>query len=95
MANPAIVAIPKDAWLKVAAAVFTGFIRKMSNDPGTYYFTTRIADGLEPAVTNPALPTFEGVPVFLEGRNAEIAATESTDVWMFCTDADGKVRVDV
>ena len=95
MANPEIVAIPKAAWLKVASGVFTGFIRKMLNDPSSYYFTTRVADDPEPAVVDPALPTFEGVPIFLQGRNAEITATEATDVYMFCTGNDGRVRVDV
>jgi hypothetical protein len=90
MANPIYpVPVPKGSWIKVATAVTTGTLHRKDNTP-TYKQTYRL--------TGEAAPTLEaeGVLMFVDDPEKEIISHNAPiDVYVWCVNADGKLRVDV
>lgn len=90
MANPVYpVNVVKDGWRKVATSVVTGTIYKMKTDT-TYLQTYRL--------TGEAAPTLrtEGVRLFQEFPDMErISSPAPIDVYVWCDNEDGILRVDV
>ena len=95
MADPVLVAIPKDVWKLVAENVVAGFIDRMTADPTVYHFTTRLNLEAAPAIVNPNDVDFEGVPKFLKGLTVDIEANEPTDIYILCFGLAGKVKVTI
>lgn len=86
MANPLVAEITKGSWVKVATNVTAGVIHVLKFD-AMYQQTYRLTG--DPA---PTLQT-EGSQMSRDG--AEISALVGIDVYIWCSSADGKVRVDV
>lgn len=90
MADPAFVDCPDGQWTKIATNVITGIVWRIEVGP-LYLQTYRITG-------NPA-PTLQtdGVPIFREGEPdyEQIAASEGIDVYIWCKNSAGRVRVDV
>ena len=90
MANPVIVTCEVDAWKKVATNVTAGQIHKMISKPNVYLHTYRMTGGDEPDDKS------EGVPIFTNGLiSEEIAASSAIDVYIYCQNNEGQVRVDI
>lgn len=89
MADPVIVACPKDVWTKVATNQTTGMIHILKTDSNSYAWTYR--DTGEAA---PALPTTkpEAVPF---NPALQISASAGIDVYVMPSGEDGSVRVDL
>lgn len=89
MANPVVVAIPKDGFTKVATNVTTGLIQKLSSAPDTYLQTYRL--------TGVAAPTLqsEGALAFENSHTEVIEATAAIDVYIWATGKAGSVRADL
>lgn len=86
MADPVIVACPKDAWTLVALNQTTGVIHILKTDPDKYMQTYR--DTGESAPTTIA----EAVPF---DTPLQISAAAGIDVYVRCQGEDGSVRVDL
>jgi len=87
MANPLIVAIPKDTWVKVATGVLTGTIYLKKTSPAQYFQTYRMT-------TNPA-PTDLADAIAVRGEELNIANSALIDVYIYAAGAAGSVRVDL
>lgn len=89
MSDPAIVAVPAGAWLKVATAVVAGFVHIVKRDV-MYLQTYRDTGGAAPAGT----PGNEGANMLDPG--APISALAPIDVYIYVVGSvAGRVRVDV
>ncbi len=86
MADPAVVDVPEDAWLKVATNVLTGYVHILKYD-ALYQQTYRL--------TGVAAPTLQSEGAEMSRPGAPIEALSGIDVYIYCTSAAGKVRVDV
>lgn len=86
MADPLVVACPKDVWTKVATGVTTGVVHILSLKPDNYLQTYRVT-------TNPA-PTdlVDAVPF---DTPLQISAAAAIDVYVQCLGNAGSVRVDL
>lgn len=89
MADPAITAIPKDVWTKVATNVTTGMIHILNVDPNNYLYTYRDTGGGAPA--NPTTDP-EAVPF---NPALQISAAAGIDVYVMTRGVNGSVRVDL
>jgi len=87
MNNPTIVACPKDAWTKVATNVQIGNIWLGITDPGQYSQTYRLTGGIAPTLAA------EGAPIPRPGIG--INSSVGIDVYVWASNKDGSVRVDV
>ena len=101
MANPNVVDISTEwVWQKVATAVKTGVIHRLSTEV-EYYQTYRLTGVAAP--TAPTLGTIpeEAVRMFEESGSESISSAEDIDVYIMVKYdktlalRDGKVRVDV
>jgi len=88
MANPNIVTCPANEWTLVAAGVINGIIHRMAQD-ASYLQTYRTANDAAPASSE------EGVPLFDDSSTAEIAASNTIDVYVKAIGTTGSVRVDL
>ena len=89
MADPILVDIPKNAWLKVATAVTSGMIHIKNSTP-VYYQTYRDTGGAAPVGLTEIVRLAE-----MSGGSAEIASTSPIDVYIYALDYDGKIRLDL
>lgn len=89
MANPNVINLTKDTWVKVATNVFTGVIHKMLNSPSGYIQTYRLTGESAPSDTS------EGIICFVNDLPEEIKSSVGIDVYVYAKKNDGKVRVDV
>lgn len=88
MADPALIAVPADAWLKVATNVLTGQIHIKKTTPSNYFSTYRDTGG--------AAPTLQDEGILMPwGKTAQIESSGGIDVYIFCAGAAGRVRVDL
>lgn len=85
--NPVIVVCTADTWVRVAAAVTSGVLQKVSVLPQVYWQTYRLQD-------NPA-PVDDSDKVVLFGdSNTEIISNDAPiDVYVKAVGKDGEVRV--
>ena len=90
MANPVIIACPKNTWTKVATNITAGQIHDKASR--AEYFQT-IRDTGDPAPLNTDLT--EAVAIFNEDKSILIASSIAIDVYIHCQGDDGKVRVDL
>lgn len=88
MADPAVVACPKDVWTKVASAVTTGQIWILNTKPNVYRQTYRVAGNPAPVGSVPEEKAFQGEVM-------QISAGVAIDVYLFPVGKDGSVRVDL
>lgn len=86
MANPALIVCTKDTWIKVASAVTSGMVRKITKGV-SYLHTYRVASDPTPSNITDAVK-------FL-GDSIPISASAAIDVWIYAQGAAGKVRVDL
>jgi len=86
MANPVIIDIPIDAWLKVATNVTKGQIHIIETT-SQYLHTYRIT-------TDPA-PNGVGDGIRMSRGAIEIKSDSLIDVYIYCQEKDGKIRVDL
>ena len=89
MANPLPIVITAGAWQKIATAVFTGQVHRVSTKPTLYLQMYKL--------TGDAAPTLEseGAVLFQKFPSEEIESPEAIDVYIWAKDRDGKVRVDL
>jgi len=93
MADPVIVITPKDVWTKVATDVVSGQILQLSEQPQGYFYTHRLTGTSAPSATT---NKNESVEIFRGSSNSEtIENSVGIDIYIMCTVADGKVRVDL
>lgn len=85
MADPVVVSLTAGVWTKIATDVTSGMVHPLS-DVGVYAQTYRDTGGVAPTGTE------EGV-VFL--ASTPIEASAGIDVYVRCSQAGGKVRVDL
>lgn len=88
MANPLPIDIPAGAWVKVADNVTSGVIYRMKTGP-IYKQTYRTAGEAAPADLSDSAILFDGC------NSAEISAQAAIDVYVYCQNDAGKVRVDL
>jgi len=100
MADPVVVDVPPEEWVKVATAVTCGIVNKQAYD-FNYYQTYRLTGAGAPnAIIATAIPD-EAVPMFPQSDQELIASSEGIDVYVCCfrrdnqTELQGKVRVDI
>lgn len=86
MADPAVIACPKDVWTPVAVGVQTGVVHILKIDPDKYHQTYRDTLGAAPTDMSDAVP-FD-TPL-------QISAAAAIDVYIRPSGADGSVRVDL
>ena len=86
MANPVIVACPKDVWTVVAVNQTAGIIHILKTDPDVYYQTYRLTGGGAPTTFPEAVPFVESL---------QISASAAIDVYISTKGEDGSVRVDL
>ncbi len=89
MADPVVVTCPKDTWQIVATGVTSGWLYRIERAPGVYLQTYRDTGGAAPVGID------EGVPVFVDGRPADISAVADIDVYIYAAGAAGSVRADL
>lgn len=90
MANPVIVALPKNTWVKVANGVTTGMIWLRSL--AANYIVMHQLDNPSSAPSD----LTQAVRVFLSGCNSlAISATVNKDVYLYSIDVDAEVRADL
>lgn len=87
MANPVIVAVPKDVWTKVATSVQRGQISIIGNQPSQFLSTYRTAGDLPPVSKD------EGIA--FSRKSVEIRSKTFIDVYIRPEVKDGTIRVDV
>lgn len=87
--DPAIVTCTLDTWVKVADAVTSGIIHKVSNAPTIYKQTYRVA--ANPAPTDDT----DAVAAFVDGAPLAISADATIDVYIKAKGSAGSVRVDL
>ena len=87
MADPAVVALPKDVWVLVAEDVTTGYIYLLSKDPNVYLQTYRDTGNDAPDDDADAVP----VPA----KGIAISSTTNIDVYIKSKRVAGSVRVDI
>ena len=87
MANPIIVNLPSDTWVKVATGVTSGTIHIKDRSPNLYLQTYRIT-------TDPA-PINDSDAVEFGPDVGAISSTSEIDVYLKAVGADGSVRVDL
>lgn len=96
MANPDIIALTADTWVKVATSVTAGMINKLYNDDDD---TTNDPQGFLQTyrVTGQTAPTSEteGVICFENSPNEVIDSSFAIDVYIMALKRDGSVRVDL
>jgi hypothetical protein len=85
---PVTVICPEGQWSIVATAT-TGQIHKIINGP-TYLQTYRPTGSAAPTSRN------EGVRIFSDGcLHADISFSSTADIYIWCDNGNGRVRVDV
>lgn len=89
MADPELIDCPEGEWTPVAINVVAGLVHKKLTAPSEYFQTYR--------TTGSAAPTEfeEGVPLFKGNIVEEISSVAHIDVYVWCVDKDGQVRVDL
>ena len=93
MADPVLVSTPKDVWTKVATNVTSGQILKLYEQPQGYFYTHRLTGTSAPSATT---DKDESVEIFRGNSNSEkIENSVGIDIYIMCTVAAGKVRVDL
>ena len=85
MANPSISACAKDTWVKVATNVKTATIHKKIT--GRYLHTYRL--------TGAAAPTDLADAIRMEDQTLEYNHSAEIDIYIYCQNEAGSVRVDV
>jgi len=91
MANPKIVSLKADTWVKVAEGVTDGVIKKLSNSPSMYLETYRMAGGNPPTGTEEGCLLFSDVWIY----GSFIGNDNPIDVYVRAVGSDGKIRVDL
>lgn len=91
MGNPIYpVLCPKDQWTLVAENVVTGQIHRKSEKPSIYFHTYRLTGEAAPTTID------EGIKLFMNSVISEpITASSGIDVYIWTTEEDGVVRVDL
>lgn len=90
MADPVLTPCPKDQWTKIATSVTTGQVHKKSEKPKLYLSTYRMTGNTAPTTID------EGVKMFVNSEITELISSSSAiDVYIWCTEEDGSVRVDL
>lgn len=87
MANPIIVTLAADTWVKVATAVQTGQISIISNLSAQFLTTYR--------VTGDPPPTEEVEGIRISNKITPIRSNFKIDVYVFAQKKIGKIRVDL
>lgn len=90
MANPVFIDIPKGAWTKVATGVVTGQIWRAKSGP-IYLHTYRLTTGTAPTDSAEGMPIFRDADPDVE----QISSNAAIDVYIYCPDEAGRVRVDI
>ena len=91
MANPVFVDCPEETWTKVADNITTGQIHKAKEEPFSYLHTYRIS-GDPP----PPGGFEEGIKIFINNELSDpISFIAGIDLYIFCVNADGRVRIDL
>jgi len=90
MANPVLVDITKNTVTKVATNVTAGVIHRMITS-AQYLQTYRLTGQAAP---NEATMLSEGVLMFEKENKDEISSTAAIDVYVYCKNTDGKIRLD-
>lgn len=85
MADPTIIEIPKDVWVKVADNKLTGQIHQLLVTRN-YKYTYRDAGNLAPTDLTDAIDM---------GPTLEISTTIPIDVYVYCVGKIGKIRADL
>jgi len=90
MADPVIVDIPKGSWKVVATNVTTGQVHKLFEQPNEYLHTYRMTGNPAPSNKN------EGIAIFVDNELTElISSVAAIDVYIWCVEENGRVRVDL
>ena len=87
MANPVIVAVPKDVWTKVATSVQRGQISIIGNQPSQFLSTYRLAGD--------SVPISKDEGIAFSRKSVQIKSKELIDVYIRPEVKDGTIRVDV
>lgn len=100
MADPLVVDINEWVWQKVATAVITGSIHRLTTTV-YYYQTYRLTGTAAPAAPTQGTIPEEAVRIFDQSNEEPISASAAIDVYIMCANSDddaddsGKIRVDV
>lgn len=86
MANPIMVPLPKDTWVKVIENVVSAIIHIRNNSPSQYRHTFRTTGDPAPIDDSDSIPIYE--------HAAEVDTETAVDVYIKAVGADGEVRVD-
>lgn len=90
MADPVVVSLTKDTWVKVATGVSNGMLWLITMESKYIVMTHRDTSGAAPANLNDA------ARVFLNGCNSlAISSTSAKDYYLYSIGVDAKVRVDL
>ena len=88
MTNPVETIVPANVWTKVATAVTSGQLHKLSSAPRAYYQTYRM--------TGDSAPTEQPkVGIFESSQHESAGSVSPIDVYVYALGLDGLVRVDV
>ena len=87
MASPAIVTLPSDTWIKVATAVTTGQVHKLTQRPTQVLHTYRATGEAAPSDLS------EGIP--MSKKSIPIRSLDPIDIYLYAQGEEMKVRVDV
>lgn len=87
MANPVVLDVPVNTWVKVATNVTFGMIYPLIGGSVKYYFTIRDTGG--------AAPSDFSEQKEMDYAGAEIQSSTAIDVYVTVSNYDGKVRVDL
>ena len=86
MADPAVVACPKDVWTKVATNVTSGAVHVLDTAPNVYKQTYRDTGGAAPSDDTDAVNLIRPTDI--------ISASSGIDVYIKPVGVAGSVRVD-
>lgn len=89
MADPVLIDCPAGEWTLIAENVVAGLVHRKKTAPSGYFQTYRTTGGTAPTEFE------EGVPLFKGEIVEEISSVAHIDVYVWCTDKDGQVRVDL
>lgn len=86
------VTCPANAWTKVATAVTTGTIHKVSAAPSIYLQAYVATGGAAPVGRGVGVPAFKDS---ITGDTSEISDSSAIDVYLWADGVAGEVRVDI
>ena len=87
--NPEVVPCPEGVWTLVAAGTASASMHKLSNAPGVYKQTYRIAN--DPAPTDDT----DAIKIFIGGEiTHSFSHSPGVDIYIKAIGADGSVRLD-